>query len=73
MLGPDPAVWTRANAVGDRGLGGILVHHLGASQRWRIGFETQGEGEEPHPEREPLPTIDQLREGWEAEWAAAEA
>lgn len=71
--GLEPAVWTRPNAVGDRGLGGVLVHHLGASQRWRVGFETQGAGEEPHPEREPLPTIDQLRERWEAEWVAVDA
>ena len=71
--GLDPAVWSRANAVGDRGLGGILVHHLGASQRWRIGFQSQGDDEGPEPEREPLPTIDQLRERWEAEWAAVDA
>lgn len=71
--GLDPALWTRADAVGERGLGSILVHHLGASQRWRVGFETQGDGEGPSPEREPLPTIDELRERWEAEWAAVDA
>ena len=71
--GVDPAVWTRPNAVGDRGLGAILVHHLGASQRWRIGLESQGESEGPEPEREPLPTIDELRARWEGEWAAADA
>ena len=71
--GVDPAAWTRPNAVGDRGLGAILVHHLGASQRWRIGLESQGESEGPEPEREPLPTIDELRERWEGEWAAADA
>ena len=52
---------------------GILVHHLGASQRWRIAFETQGTGEGPEPELEPLPTIDELRERWEAEWSAVDA
>ena len=52
---------------------GILVHHLGASQRWRIAFETQGAGEGPEPELEPLPTIDELRERWEAEWSAVDA
>ena len=71
--GLDPAVWSRANAVGDRGLGGILVHHLGASQRWRIGFQSQGAEEGPQPERDPLPTIAQLRQRWEAEWAAVDA
>lgn len=69
----DATVWTRANAVGERGLGGILVHHLGASQRWRIGFQTQGSEEGPEPEREPLPTIAELRERWDAEWTAVDA
>jgi len=55
------------------GVGSILVHHLGASQRWRIGFETQGTGEGPEPELEPLPTIDELRERWEGEWIAVDA
>ncbi len=71
--GLDEAVWSRPNVVGERGLGGILVHHLGASQRWRIGLASQGEEEGPSPEDEPLPTVDELRERWEAEWAAADA
>lgn len=69
--GLDPAVWTRPNAIGDRGLGGILVHQLGASQRWRHGF--QDTGESPEPEREPLPTMDGLCQRWETEWAAIDA
>ena len=69
--GLDPTVWSRANDVGDRGLGGILVHHLGASQRWRIWLETRGEG--PEPEREPLPTVDELCDRWQAEWVAVDA
>ncbi len=72
LQGVDPAKWSRAHDVGERGLGSILVHHLGASQRWRIGFETQGTDEGPEPELEPLPTIDELRERWEAEWAAVD-
>jgi uncharacterized damage-inducible protein DinB len=71
--GLDPDVWTRTHVVDERGLGSILVHHLGASQRWRIGFESQGTDEGPEPELEPLPTIDELRERWEAEWAAVDA
>jgi uncharacterized damage-inducible protein DinB len=67
----DQAVWARTHVVDERGLGGILVHHLGASQRWRHGF--QDTGEEPAPEREPLPSIDELRERWEMEWAAVDA
>jgi uncharacterized damage-inducible protein DinB len=69
----DESLWSRANVVGERGLGGILVHHLGASQRWRIGLESQGSEEGPAPEREPLPTVGELRERWEAEWAAVDA
>lgn|SRR5574338_889756 len=69
--GLDAAVWQRPNVVGDRGLGGILVHHLGASQRWRNGF--QETGEQPEPEAEPLPTINELRARWDAEWAAVDA
>ena len=58
LEGLEPALWERSDLVGERGLGGILVHHLGASQRWRIGLETQGADEGPEPELEPLPTID---------------
>jgi uncharacterized damage-inducible protein DinB len=71
--GLDPAVWTQRNAIGDRSLGSVLIHHLGASQRWRIGFQTQGTSTGPAPEREPLPPIDALRDRWEAEWAAVDA
>ena len=67
----DPAVWTRTDAVGERGLGSILVHHLGASQRWRNAFQETGES--PEPEDEPLPTVDELRERWEAEWSIVDA
>jgi uncharacterized damage-inducible protein DinB len=71
--GLDPAVWTRPNTVGDRNLGSVLVHHLGASQRWRISLETQGDDDGPEPELEPLLTIDELRERWEAEWPLVDA
>ena len=65
----DPAVWTRTQVVGDRSLGDIMVHHLGGSQRWRVSFQTEGDDEGPAPEDGPLPTIDELRDLWEAEWA----
>src|SRR3954465_7485285 len=71
LAGLDPEVWERTNVVDERGLGGILVHHLGASQRWRHGF--QETGEERSPELEPLPTIDELRQRWDSEWAAVDA
>ena len=71
--GLDTSEWTRTDAVGERGLGGILVHHLGASQRWRVGLRSQGADEGPEPELESLPTIDEFRDRWEAEWAAIDA
>ena len=69
--GLDPAVWTRPNAVGERGLGGILVHQLGAAQRWRNAFQQTGES--PEPEDDALPSISELREAWETEWSAVDA
>jgi uncharacterized damage-inducible protein DinB len=69
--GLDPAVWERTQVVDERGLGGILVHHLGASQRWRHGF--QDTGESPEPELEPLPSIAELRARWDAEWDEVDA
>ena len=69
--GLDPAVWSRTHVVDERGLGGILVHQLGAAQRWRHGIADTGES--PHPEDEPLPSIDELRARWDAEWAAVDA
>lgn len=69
--GIDDETWSRTHVVDERGLGGILVHQLGAAQRWRNAF--QGTGEEPEPEREPLPSPAELRERWKAEWAAVDA
>jgi uncharacterized damage-inducible protein DinB len=64
--GIDPELWGRTNVVDERGLGGILVHQLGAAQRWRTGF--QQTGETPRPELEPLLTVEELRRRWEDEW-----
>jgi uncharacterized damage-inducible protein DinB len=71
LHGLDNASWAEPNLVGDRGLGGILVHQLGAAQRWRHAF--QETGQEPAPEREPLPSISELMQRWEEEWAAVDA
>jgi uncharacterized damage-inducible protein DinB len=64
-------VWSAVDVVGERGLGHILVHQLGAAQRWRHGI--QRDGREPEPELEPLPTIVELRARWVAEWEAVDA
>jgi uncharacterized damage-inducible protein DinB len=68
----DPATWSATNVVDERGLGGILVHHLGATQRWRHGL-TGTPGEAPEPEAEPLPDQASLRASWEREWADYDA
>jgi uncharacterized damage-inducible protein DinB len=60
------AVWGATGVIGDRGLGAILVHHLGAHQRWRHGLS--GSDLEPRPEREPLPSPAGLAEAWAHEW-----
>jgi uncharacterized damage-inducible protein DinB len=60
--------WGATGVVGDRGLGAILVHQLGAHQRWRHGLS--GSPEAPRPEREPLPTPDALARAWATEWDA---
>ncbi len=66
-------VWSSANVVGERGLGGILVHHLGASMRWRISLQSEGdEANLPQPEKGPLPTVDELRRKWADEWTATD-
>jgi uncharacterized damage-inducible protein DinB len=65
------AAWSAPNAISDRGLGWILVHQLGAHGRWRIGLS--GGSDTFRPEREPLPTIAELRSRWEAEWQALDA
>src|SRR5574338_1114653 len=70
--GVDSDLWARSDAVGERGLGTILVHHLGTSQRWRIGLASRGQEDGPYPERDPLPTAQELRERWSAEWQAVD-
>jgi uncharacterized damage-inducible protein DinB len=70
-IGVDDATWSASDAIDERGLGGILIHQLGAHQRWRHAL--QRDGLDPAPEREPLPSLQELRERWEAEWAAVDA
>jgi uncharacterized damage-inducible protein DinB len=69
--GVPPATWGATGVVGDRGLGSILVHQLGAHQRWRNDLAETGEV--PRPEREPLPAPGDLAGAWATEWDALEA
>ena len=57
--------WGATGVVGDRGLGAILVHQLGAHQRWRLGPQaaTTRRPERARPEREPLPSPAAARRG----------
>jgi uncharacterized damage-inducible protein DinB len=65
------ATWGATGAVGDRGLGAILVHQLGAHQRWRLGMLGDDEAAgSARPEREPLPSPDELARRWATEWDA---
>jgi uncharacterized damage-inducible protein DinB len=70
--GIDETTWAAPNAIGDRGLGGILVHALGAHQRWRHAL-SGGSEPFPAPEEEPLPAIDEVRSAWEDEWVLLDA
>jgi uncharacterized damage-inducible protein DinB len=71
-VGVDAATWSATNIIDQRGLGGILVHHLGASQRWRHAL-TGAPGDAPVPEDEPLPDLASLQLAWEREWAGYDA
>lgn len=68
--GIDEATWSRTAVVDERGLGGILVHMLGAYQRWLHGLLE--DGTEHAPEREPLPPVAEVRRRFEAEWPQME-
>ncbi len=66
MDGLDPDVWSRTHVVDERGLGGILVHQLGALVRWRHRLSPV-EGELPRPEVGRLPTPEQLAQMFDTE------
>ncbi|HEY8438910.1 MAG TPA: DinB family protein [Candidatus Limnocylindrales bacterium] len=69
--GIDDATWSRAEVVDERGLGGILVHMLGAYQRWLHGL--MDDGSEHRPEREPLVSPAEVRRRWAVEWPVMDA
>jgi uncharacterized damage-inducible protein DinB len=71
LEGIDDATWTATQVVDERGLGGILVHHLGATQRWRHGLLE--DGITARPEKEPLPPPAGVRAAWAEEWPAIDA
>jgi uncharacterized damage-inducible protein DinB len=67
-VGADDTVWSAPNEIGERGLGGILVHQYGALARWRHGL-SGASGPRPRPEaEEELLSLPDLRTRFEAEW-----
>jgi uncharacterized damage-inducible protein DinB len=70
LEGIDDAAWGTAGVVGERGLGSILVHMLGAHMRWRIDITAEENDEDDAPERWPLPDPATLVAWWEAEFVA---
>ncbi len=69
--GTPEETWGATGVVGDRGLGAILVHQLGAHMRWRLGLGGDDEAaSRARPEREPLLSPDALVAAWAAEWDA---
>jgi uncharacterized damage-inducible protein DinB len=71
--GVDQAVWGLAGVVGERGLGSILVHHLGSSRRWRKLFDGQPIDDDDRLELQPLLSVEELRARWGEEWVAVDA
>jgi uncharacterized damage-inducible protein DinB len=71
LEGVPARTWGQEGAVGERALGAILVHQLGAAQRWRHAI--QQDDERPRPEDEPLLSVEELRARWDAEWVAVDA
>ena len=71
MDGLDPEVWSRTNVVDERGMGGIMLHMLGALMRWRDDLQ-RVDVKRPRLESGPLPRPSELRDLYEAEWTAYE-
>jgi uncharacterized damage-inducible protein DinB len=69
--GIDPEAWGTEGVVGDRGLGSILVHTLGAHMRWRLAFD--GSEDRPAPEESPLQSPAEVRAMWATELDAFDA
>lgn len=63
--------WEESNRIDRRGLGGIMVHALGAHERWRSGW--QGLALPARREAGPVPTAAELADLWRIEWAALDA
>jgi len=71
LNGPDASAWVAPGVIGELGLGEILVHQLGAHQRWRNALAQTGL--DPRPEDGPLPSPAALGPAWDAEWGTFDA
>ena len=70
-LGLSPEDWSAESVIGERGIGGILVHALGAHERWRSDW--QGVESPERREAGPLSSVAELTDAWTIEWAAMDA
>lgn len=59
--------WEESNRIDRRGLAGIMIHGLGAHERWRSGWQDSPTGR--RREQEEIVTPEELATAWEAEWA----
>jgi uncharacterized damage-inducible protein DinB len=59
--------WEEGNRIDRRGLGGILVHALGAHERWRSAWQDAPVGRRREAEEMLSPA--ELAEAWHGEWA----
>ena len=63
--------WAEGNRIDRRGLAGIMIHQLGAHERWRSGW--QDAPTDRRREREEIVMPEDLAEDWEAEWVLLDA
>lgn len=63
--------WEELNRIDRRGLGGIMVHALGAHERWRCGWQRLALP--ARREAQPLPSAAELLGLWRTEWDLLDA
>ena len=72
-VGVDEATWSATNIVDERGLGGILVHHLGRVAALAPRPDRRARRGAAARRTSRSPTSPSLRAAWEREWAGYDA